>query len=72
MIRGYTVREIDDLREVCEKVWLYGTRYYSPNWSGGVGRSYLPEVKTKCVEEIVRTYMIAGITADDLIREYSS
>lgn len=61
--RCYTVMEIDELREACEMRYEFGTTYL-PN--GGVGRSYLESDLIVAVEEMVRTYMIAGITAVDI------
>jgi hypothetical protein len=65
--KAYTVKEIDDLRRACETRWLFGSTIavQSPQLS----RSYGESEKTKCVEEIVRTYMLAGIIAEDLYNE---
>jgi hypothetical protein len=64
MDRAYTVKEIDDLRRACEMRWLFGTTKRSINWS--TSRSYQVEEKIKCVEEFVRTYMLAGVVAADI------
>lgn len=61
--RSYTVRELDDLRSVVERKWLYG----SYGFRDGCSRSYNEVEKTKCVEELVRTHMLAGHTAQDLL-----
>lgn len=62
--KSYTVREIDELREVCEDIWLYGTVQGS-----GMSRAYHQSDKDRGVEALVRTYMEAGITAEDIYKE---
>ena len=62
MERAYTVREVDALRSACESKWLFG----SYRWRSGASRPYKQEEKTSCVEEMVRTHMLAGHTAEDL------
>jgi hypothetical protein len=64
--RAYTVRELDELREVVEHKWVWGS--YRPLPGVRQSRTYSPREKTKCVEELVRTHMIAGHTAEDLIK----
>ena len=61
--RRYTVQEIDDLRRACCERWLYGTTNIS---SGRFSRQYQQHDKDKGVEELVRTCMMAGITAIDI------
>ena len=64
--RRYTVKEIDDLREVCERRYLYGTTsLVVPQMS----RAYYENDKIKAVEELLRTYMMAGITAKQINEE---
>lgn len=63
MERAYTVSEIEALREACDNKWLYGRFTLSQS---GSSRSYLEDEKTRCVEELVRTYMLAGHVAADL------
>jgi len=64
--RAYTVVEIDALRSAVEMRWLFGTTA----WSGSVAsRCYTEADKIKAVEEMTRTYMLAGITAHDLIEQ---
>ncbi len=65
-MRSYTVAEIDDLREACTLRWLFGTAF--PTF-GSQGRVYNQEQKVRCVEELVRTYMLAGIIAEDIYEE---
>ena len=60
--RRYTVGEIDNLRAACEMRFFYGTTAPREDFSA----SYDPNEKNKAVEEMVRTYMLAGITADDI------
>ena len=80
--RAYTVAEIDRMRDAVEHQWLYGRRMSEPEpeqhkivnddgsvWFTGGGsssRSYNEADKTKCVEEMLRTYMLAGIEPEDL------
>lgn len=64
MERAYTVREVDELRQAVEHRWLYGTTRQSPGTT--VSRVFKSEEKEKCVEELLRTHMIAGHTAQDL------
>lgn len=61
--RAYTVGEIDALRGAVSNMWLYGS--YSLQ-DRGFSRVYGEAEKTRCVEEIVRTHMVAGHTAEDL------
>lgn len=44
--------------------YLFGTTRQQQN--GGMSRSYREDEKIKAVEEMVRTYMLAGLTAKDL------
>lgn len=63
--RAYTVSEIDALRRAIENKWLFGT--YAPNFARGMmSHSYNEVDKVVSVEELVRTHMLAGHTADDL------
>lgn len=65
-IKKYTVSEIDALRQVINNKWLYGT-YNHNQINSGMSRIYYEEEKNKCVEELVRTSMMAGHTAEDLL-----
>lgn len=65
--RAYTVREIDDLRAACRSRWLWGTT--NPARMVGCSRSYRAEEEAVAVEQLVRTYMLAGITAADIRAE---
>lgn len=65
----YSVKEIDELRVACERRWLYGTTRPSGGQGVSWSRSYEEEEMTSCVEELVRTYMIAGVTAEDIYKE---
>lgn len=68
-MRAYTVQELDALREVVKCRLLFGW-YQLPRlkttWVSH--RSYGEGEKVKAVEEMVRTHMLAGHTADDLIK----
>lgn len=75
MERAYTVKEIDSLRKVCEDRLRYGSsvRDKWPWQSNGNGRICLSlrSPSKREIEEVVRTYMLAGITADDILAEDS-
>ena len=60
--RQYSVNELDALRIAVNNKWLYGS-YISRN---EFSRTYCEDEKTKAVEEMVRTHMLAGHTAKDL------
>jgi len=60
--RSYTVAEIDALRRAVETKWLFG----SYTGHTGSSRCYYENEKVRAVEELVRTHMLAGHTADDL------
>lgn len=62
---AYTVSQIDELRRACERKYLYGTTKPRPS-SDALSRSYNEGDMTKTVEERVRTYMLAGIYAQDI------
>lgn len=67
MERAYTVSELNALRRIIENKWLFGTYDFNSvgnRWS----RSYYENEKASCVEKLVRTHMLAGHTADDLIK----
>ncbi len=63
--RSYTVAELDALRCAVERKFLYG-RYAGPT-NGGWSRTYQEDEKVACVEQQVRTHMLAGHTAEDLL-----
>lgn len=68
--RSYTVQEIDALRRACGDKYIWG-RYGGPRMRPGRGisssRGYQEKDKVIAVEEMVRTFMLAGKTAADLI-----
>jgi hypothetical protein len=68
MSRAYTVQELDALRTLVERKYLYGTYGMPPR---GMSRSYREDEKAKTVEEMVRTHMLAGHTAGDLLASES-
>lgn len=68
--RKYSVSELDNLRRVVERKWLWG--YYTPQMHSGCSRGYKEAEKTKSVEELVRTHMLAGHTAEDLLASEQS
>lgn len=61
MERAYTVKEIDELRSVVETRLTFGTCILD----GNSGWGYSPSAKQ--LEETVRTHMIAGHVAADVI-----
>ena len=65
--RSYTVKELDDLRRAVEGRCLFG----SSAWDGKArsSRQYSRGELEQEVEEKVRTHMLAGHTAQDLIDE---
>lgn len=66
--KSYTVQELDALRRAVEARWLFGT--CAPPGSGWrMSRQYQGAEKDKAVEELVRTHMLAGHTAQDLENE---
>lgn len=66
-MRAYTVKEIDDLRQACEMRFLWGTT--NPTGEMYCSRQYKESEKILAVEELVRTYMTAGITAEDIQKQ---
>jgi hypothetical protein len=66
--RSYTVSELDGLRQAVEMKWLFG----SYTQAGRCSRAYYERDKTAAVEQLVRTHMLAGHTADDLYASEAS
>jgi hypothetical protein len=62
--RAYTVQEIDALRMCCRHKYLWG--HYSGPRHDSLSRGYQESDMITAVEEMVRTHMLAGHTADDL------
>lgn len=62
--RAYTPRELDDLRRAVSAKWLYGR--YQPR-PGIRSRPYALADLAVSVEEMVRTHMMAGHTAEMLV-----
>lgn len=72
MDRLYTVKEIDELRKVCKNRLIYGSSVAS-KWSwvdNGKGiKILIPQrwpYKRDELEDLVRTCMLEGVTADDI------
>lgn len=63
--RKYTVKEIDALREACGNKYLYGV--YDWRKARGWSRGHTEMEKCHAVEQMVRTHMLAGHVAEDLI-----
>ena len=67
--RKYTVEEIDQLRDVIRNRMLWGS-YHIPQMPGGsISITYREDELTTRIEEHVRTHMMAGHTAADLLGE---
>jgi len=67
-MRAYTVQELDALRDLVKMKYLFGT--YRPLHGGltsARSRSYQESDLIKAVEEQVRTHMLAGHVAADLL-----
>lgn len=67
--RSYTMRELDALRNVVQEKYIWG-RYNGPLLNSSVfghSRSCNETEMLKSVEEQVRTHMLAGHTAEDLL-----
>jgi hypothetical protein len=62
--RRYTVQEIDALRNVVENKYLNGTYRFPLGYSVA---TYNEQDKEHAVEQRVRTHMLAGHTARDLL-----
>ena len=67
--RKYTLDEIDRMRSLVESKYLFGTFRTFGADRGGFSRSYNETEKVKCIEEELRTYMLAGLGPDDLVDE---
>jgi hypothetical protein len=72
--RAYTVKEIDALRACCDNKYLWGNYNGPLFYEDEKGRKRSPisipcrePEKSVAVEEMVRTFMLAGKTADELI-----
>lgn len=63
---AYTVREIDELRKCCSRKLKYGA-YNEWPYEPGQGLIYSNPASQADIEEMVRTHMIAGHTAQDLL-----
>lgn len=66
--KAYTVKEVDELRQACWLRWHFGTTNLSGRSNASFGRSYGFGEETKGVDEFVRTYMTAGLTAEDIYK----
>ncbi len=63
--RAYTVKEIDQMRDAVEFRWLWGCTP-SQQLADSCSRTYKETDMVKCVEEQLRTYMLAGVDPEDL------
>ena len=69
--RRYTVREIDELRGACRDRYKFGTTYFEFATSGASrwSHQYRENEMVVAAEETLRTYMLAGITAEQIWEE---
>lgn len=69
--KAYTLKEIEDLRRLCNNKYCFGWYVIPENLpkDGYWGRSYQEKDKIFAVEEMVRTFMIAGLTAEDVRKQ---
>ena len=65
MMRSYTLSEIDELRQLCRMKAIWGN--FFPY--GQASASYRETDVVVRTEEMLRTYMMAGITADDIHKQ---
>ena len=71
--RAYTVRELDELRQAVERKWFWGayriplTPPNADGYSVRLGRTHKGAESDIAIEQIVRTHMLAGHTAADLL-----
>lgn len=69
MERAYTVAELDALRRAVDAKWMYDS-YHGPKFDRAgfaQGRSWFGSERTQEVEHLVRTHLLAGHTAEDLL-----
>ena len=65
--RSYTAAEIDRMRRAVEHQWLYGSKISEHGLDGlKTSGPYMEEEKTKCIEEMLRTYILAGVDPKEL------
>jgi len=64
--RAYTVKEIDELRSVCLHKVEWGT-YRSDLGFGQTSGRFVRGNEHQRSEDLVRTYMMAGLTSGDLL-----
>ena len=73
--RSYTIREIDDLRSLVKHKYLWGVYREPPRLGGSpkcgdhiscMSNAYREDELAKCVEEEVRTLMLAGLGPADV------
>ena len=72
--RAYTVAEVDRMRQAVEYKWLFGRKTSESGLSllskalarAIRTRGHKEEEKTRCVEELLRTHMLAGVQPEEL------
>jgi hypothetical protein len=64
--RAYTVKEIDALRRACRERVIWGSSVMSHLYRGRSSGSYKASEADQKAEEMVRTFMLAGITAEQV------
>lgn len=65
--KGYSVKEIDALTTACEMKYLYGTTNLTDGHA--ISRTYYESDMASVVAEMVKTYMVVGITSKNLYDE---
>ncbi len=63
--RAYTVAEIDRMRRAVDHLWLFGCMLNEAP-SLQQSRTYDETERTAFVEEMLRTYMLAGVGPEEL------
>ena len=64
--RKYSVAEIDRMRAAVECKWLFGCWPNEMKSTTTFARTWTDKGKTAAVEEMLRTYMLAGIGPEEL------
>lgn len=67
--KKYTVEEIDDLRRALRERYMWGNAngpHFAEVHSAVVSRSYKETEMSAVVEDQLRTFMLAGVSAQDL------
>lgn len=66
--RKYSISEIDQMRTLLPNI-MFPTIWYSRTFGAGFGGSYHPVERKKEIEERLRTYLMAGVSLEELKKE---